>query len=418
LFRILQNGFWKGVVHVVSDALKQSRLVGQIDNLPHQSWEEALIMRSAALALTLTITFSVVCFAQNRDTSTNAEASVRAQQLLAKVREALGGESNLKQVRSLSLSGKYRRPNPTSEITGEIKIDLLAPDKFLKTEESNPQPLIFVTLLQAVNGDQVWVDRQVRRPDRDDGSAEIARGRSAMPSQIANTTTGMRNTAEGNTTARTTTPGSSRATERNVFGTALPTQQGRDRDNPMTQVGEASKASAQNRDSGLSPPGIKNPGVRSALETQLRKEFICLSLVWLTTTPASFPLELSYAGPIKTAQGDIEAIDLSGPEEFVARLFVDQTTSRPVMLSYGELVRKNTGYVVSAAGTDQTGAAKPEDLEEIAVQLYFSDYRHVNGVMFPFRISRAINGAPVDQWKIEKYKVNPDLKAKKFEKRG
>ncbi|MGH9848846.1 MAG: hypothetical protein ACREBD_03235, partial [Blastocatellia bacterium] len=31
----------KGVVHVVSDALKQSRSVGQVDNLPHRSWEES-----------------------------------------------------------------------------------------------------------------------------------------------------------------------------------------------------------------------------------------------------------------------------------------------------------------------------------------------------------------------------------------
>jgi len=374
-------------------------------------------MKSAALALALTLTFSVVCFAQTRDAPTNAETSARAQQLLAKVRASLGGEANLKQMRGLSLSGKYRRPGPTGAITGEIKIDLLAPDKFLKTEESNPQPLIFVTLLQAVNGDQYWVDRQVRRPDRDDGSAEIARGRSAMPSQIANTTAGMRNTAQGNTTNRTTTPGSSRATDRNVFGTALPTQQGRDRDNPMTQVGEASKAAAQKRDSGASPPGIKNPGVRSVLETQLRKEFICLSLVWLTTTPAAFPLEFSYGGEIKNDHGNVEAIDISGPEDFAARLFVDQATARPAMLSYGELIRKNAGYVVSAAGDAQNTETKPEDIEEIAVQLYFSDYRNVNGVMLPFLIIKAVNGAPVDEWKIEKYKTNPDLKPKKFEKK-
>jgi hypothetical protein len=32
---------YQGVVHVVrDDALKQPRLVGQVDNLPNQSWEE------------------------------------------------------------------------------------------------------------------------------------------------------------------------------------------------------------------------------------------------------------------------------------------------------------------------------------------------------------------------------------------
>jgi hypothetical protein len=43
--------------------------------------------------------------------------------------------------------------------------------------------------------------------------------------------------------------------------------------------------------------------------------------------------------------------------------------------------------------------------------------RSVNGVMFPFRIVKAVNGVPVDEWEIEKYKVNPDLKPKRFEKK-
>ncbi len=378
-------------------------------------------MRSTMMALALALVFPTFGIAQTRDAGVDERPQTTeaagAERLLAKIREALGGEPNLKQVRGLSLSGKYRRPGRTGAITGEVKIDLLAPDKFLKTEESNPQPLIFVTTLQALNGAEAWVDRSVRRPDGDDGSAEIARGRSAMPSQIANSTTGMRNTAAGNTTTRTTTPGSSRATERTVLGTNLPTQVGRDRDNPMTRIAEADKTAGQRRYGDASPPGIKNPGVKSALESQLRKEFVCLSLVWLTTAPASFPLKFSYAGPIKTEQGDVEAVDISGPDEFAARLFVDQTTSRPLMLSYGELVRKNAGYVVSAKGADQNTEVKPEDVQEIAVQLYFLDYRNVNGVMLPFQVVKAINGVPVDEWKIEKYKINPDLKPKKFEKK-
>ena len=35
----------------------------------------------------------------------------------------------------------------------------------------------------------------------------------------------------------------------------------------------------------------------------------------------------------------------------------------------------------------------------------------------PFQIVKAVNGAPVQEWKIGKYKINPDLKAKRFEKK-
>src|SRR5262249_53588667 len=37
---VISNGMGKGVVHVASDSLKQSRFVGQVRNLPHKSWEE------------------------------------------------------------------------------------------------------------------------------------------------------------------------------------------------------------------------------------------------------------------------------------------------------------------------------------------------------------------------------------------
>jgi hypothetical protein len=51
------------------------------------------------------------------------------------------------------------------------------------------------------------------------------------------------------------------------------------------------------------------------------------------------------------------------------------------------------------------------------VQLYFADYRPVDGVLFPFQIIKAVNGVPVDEWKFEKLKINPDLKPKLFEKK-
>ena len=71
------------------------------------------------------------------------------------------------------------------------------------------------------------------------------------------------------------------------------------------------------------------------------------------------------------------------------------------------------GYVVAADGKETPADAN----QEIAVQFVLADYRNVNGVWLPFHIIKAINGAPVDEWKIEKYKLNPDLKPKRFEKR-
>ena len=69
-------------------------------------------------------------------------------------------------------------------------------------------------------------------------------------------------------------------------------------------------------------------------------------------------------------------------------------------------------------GAELVASADPAaPTQEIAVQLYFADYRPVDGILFPFQIVKAVNGVPVDEWKLEKFKLNPDLKAKLFEKK-
>ncbi|MGH9767224.1 MAG: hypothetical protein ACREAB_07295 [Blastocatellia bacterium] len=367
-------------------------------------------MKSANLAFALALIFPAICVAQTPD------AGMRTQERITKVREAMGGESNLKRIRDLSLTGKFHRRIRSAETTGEIRIDLLAPDKILITEESNPRPAVFVTRMLAMNGDKVWFDQKTHRPTGDDGSAEFTRRQDGRTSPIATETSGMRGVTGGSTTVRTNPPGTN-TTERTILGMPLPSSQGRDLDTDAKKMEEARKASGRKAPGANRAPSIETPDLRSALEKQLRKELACLMFALLLTPPSSLPFEFAYAGPVKSDQGVVEAIDISGPDQFAARLFMDQTNSLPLMLSYGEVVRKNAGYVVSASATAQTDEARPEDLEEIAVQLYLSDYRRVNDVMMPFRIIKAVNGAPVDEWKIEKYKLNPDLKPKKFEKR-
>jgi len=380
-------------------------------------------MRSAMRAFALWLILPVIGSAQTGKAAgpdtTKAAETKRAQELLAKVRASLGGEAKLKAVRGLSLSGKYRRQAAGKEVTGELRIDLLAPDRFLKSEKSNPRPLTVVTWLQAVNEGQVWIDRQVSRPSAgDDAGQEMAGTQAAKNTPIASGTSGMRGTTGGNTTVRTNSPGA-RPREQSVLGMPMPTPQGKDLDTPAAQMEKDIKTAGRKPGDSSKPPGVEDPEVRAILERQLRKEFICLSLVWLQTAPASFPLALAWGEVIKAEHGNVEAIDVAGPDEFAARLFVDQASSRPVMMSYREVINRGAGYVVSAPSEagNQSSDASHADAQEIAVQLYFLDYRPVEGVLLPFQIIKAVNGVPVDEWKVEKYWINPDLKPKKFEKR-
>lgn len=383
------------------------------DTLIHRSEHASRVrflggfMRAFTFVFALTLISSLSASAQ-----TNQEKQ-RAQEVLAQVRSALSGEATLKSIHGLSLTGTQRRFTPGREVKGEIKIEWLIPDKFLKSEKVNLQPNGTLTLLQTMNGAQVWVDQQINKPSlHEDGLAPMGGSQSSTPVQVTTSTMGIRDVSSGATTVRNTPPGAT-TSERTVLGMSLPTAKGgQERDTNLEKMSEETRTARQTPvRAGNKPPSLETPDIKAALERQLRKEFLCLALSWLQTSPASSPLEFSYGGVIKAEQGNIEAIEVSGSDGFAARLFVDQTTHRPVLISYPDWVDRKAGYVVS------TAPATPADVQEVAVQLYFSDYRSVQGVWFPFLITKAINGVIVDEWRVEKYKLNPDLKQKRFEKK-
>ncbi len=51
------------------------------------------------------------------------------------------------------------------------------------------------------------------------------------------------------------------------------------------------------------------------------------------------------------------------------------------------------------------------------VNLFLSDYKKVDGVMLPHRLIQSIEGKPVEEWTIEKVKINPSIKADLFDKK-
>jgi hypothetical protein len=51
------------------------------------------------------------------------------------------------------------------------------------------------------------------------------------------------------------------------------------------------------------------------------------------------------------------------------------------------------------------------------VSVYLADYKEVNGVKLPHRMTQAVDGAPVEEWTFEKVKVNPEIKPDFFEKK-
>ncbi len=57
----------------------------------------------------------------------------------------------------------------------------------------------------------------------------------------------------------------------------------------------------------------------------------------------------------------------------------------------------------------------PPPLGTFAIHL--SDFKKVDGVLLPHKLDTSLDGQPNEEWTVEKYKVNPTVKADTWEKK-
>src|SRR5262245_23945603 len=155
-------------------------------------------------------------------------------------------------------------------------------------------------------------------------------------------------------------------------------------------------------------------------------DFARLAIGWLLTTPSSFLVEYSFAGEAESPDGKADALDVKGPGGFAARLFLDQKTHYPLMLTYngkkprfmtqtmaaGE--RRNPEEMEKRMKEMEAETAKQPDVE---YRIYLSDYREVNGVSFPHKLTGSIENEVNEELEIKNVKINPQLKPEKFVKK-
>jgi hypothetical protein len=172
-------------------------------------------------------------------------------------------------------------------------------------------------------------------------------------------------------------------------------------------------------------PGGDTPHGQAMQDNAVRAEFARLAIGLLLSTPSSFPVQYDYAGVAEAPDGQADVLDVKGPNGFAARLFIDQKTHKPLMLTYkGRKPRMimrsfsgspgNREEIEKSAREAEAEAAKQPEVE---FQIRYSDYREVDGVSFPHRVSRAIDGEVNEELEITKYKIDPSFKPDKFDKK-
>jgi hypothetical protein len=176
-----------------------------------------------------------------------------------------------------------------------------------------------------------------------------------------------------------------------------------------------------------------------------RHDISRLMLGWFASVHPAVAVEYTYAGEAESPDGKAHVIDAKNADGFTARLFIDQQTSLPLMLTYqGPQPRVMTSRTPRPGGTGiqnsggQAGHARElteeerkkadEDAErqirEMQAQppalvehtLFFDDWRSTDGVRFPHTIRRAVAGTTSEEWAIRKVRINPKIDAGQFER--
>jgi hypothetical protein len=172
--------------------------------------------------------------------------------------------------------------------------------------------------------------------------------------------------------------------------------------------------------------------MEASLRRVFQAEFTRYLLAMTLAPPASMAVEYKYAGESDVDGEPADVLDVSGPDNFSARIFFDKKNHLPLLLSY----RGPKPRVMTMSRPAGGATRSPEDVkksreeaekklaaehpaappEEVDFFIRLSDHKKVDGLMLPFKLTFLTEGEVSEEFEIAKYQVNPPFKADKFEK--
>jgi hypothetical protein len=170
-----------------------------------------------------------------------------------------------------------------------------------------------------------------------------------------------------------------------------------------------------------------------------------LTLGLFASSFPSVPLTFSYVSQAQAPQGMADVIDVKGAPNLPMRFFVNSQTHLPIMVSWQT---PPTNVIVLAPGQAPPATVAPgavvvtgppapaatasddekkkyaSDVAELRKKslaspvehrLYFQDYRDAEGLMWPYRIRRAIGTDTTEETTFDRFRVNTKIDPRKFE---
>src|SRR5215213_11346186 len=175
---------------------------------------------------------------------------------------------------------------------------------------------------------------------------------------------------------------------------------------------------------GQGPSEADRERFRQMAQRRLQSELQRYLLVWLLRTDA----QLTYGGEAEAEDGKADVLEAKSEGGTPVRIFFDQKTHLPLMLTY-EGAQPRMMFRQGRPGGGPGGNAAPPDPEEmrrrmaeppkmVTFEVRFSDFKNVNGVMLPHQMAQSVEGKPTEEWTVSQFKVNPNLKPESFTKKN
>jgi hypothetical protein len=298
---------------------------------------------------------SLVFSASSTGSAQNVDAKVKAEEILNQARDAISDKSKLNQLKTLSLSGTTLRIVGERKTEFETEYEMVFPDKFKRAELHK-----FGTTTLILNGIQVWQDYT---PTTGVGTGI---GRSLIPLIIGD---------------------------------------------PI------------------------DPTKRAQHHAKLSNNFTLLLMGLLITSPSSIPLDFTYLGEAKSPYGAAHAILAKGTGDFKMSIYFEKHSYRLLMLYYkdkqhSQIVRRRSdGSQAEQGSNDKEGRKinraeleyhrkemeeRVANLPEVEFRWVFSEYKNIDGINLPHRLTKFEADKPYEEFEISKYKLNPKLSADGF----
>jgi hypothetical protein len=170
--------------------------------------------------------------------------------------------------------------------------------------------------------------------------------------------------------------------------------------------------------------------MEAALRRVYRIELTRYLLALIVTPPSSMTLDYKYLGPSEVEDLTADVLEVTGPDKFSVRIFFDQKSHVPLLLSYRgpkPRIMTMTRPAGQNASPDQIKKAREDAEKKLADEnmhppeeadffIRLTDHKKVNGLLLPFKFTYLTDTEVSEEFEISKYQINPQFKPDRFQK--